>query len=109
MTDKPCKCTNVKVYDGHYRCMTCFKEFVVATEEDVMNMTQVAPALARIQELETENTSLTLKLAALKSIVHAMRNPGYERKLSNGMVKNTATGEVSYPLTEDLRDLENER
>jgi hypothetical protein len=75
MSTKACECPSIKEYDGHFRCMTCFKEYVVATEEDVMNMTQVAPALARIQVLETENTSLILKLAALKAVVKAMKNP----------------------------------
>jgi hypothetical protein len=75
MTVKPCEKCTVKDYDGHYRCMICYREFTVATEEDVMNMTQVAPALARIQELETENTSLTLKLAAMIATMKAMKNP----------------------------------
>jgi hypothetical protein len=74
MTIKPCEKCTVKDYDGHYRCMICYKEFIVATEEDVMNMTQVAPALERIRVLETENTSLITKLEALKAIVKAMRN-----------------------------------
>jgi hypothetical protein len=75
MNMKECECPSIKEYDGHFRCMTCFKEYVVATEEDVMNMTQVAPALARIQVLETENTSLTRKLEALKAVVKAMKQP----------------------------------
>ena len=81
MTEKQCeKCTNVTLYDGKHRCMVCFKEFIVATEEDVMNMTQVAPALARIHELETENTTLREKLQALMDVVKAPRNPAPVRK-----------------------------
>lgn len=76
MTDKHCKrCESIKVYDGKYRCMVCYKEFTVAEEEDVMNTATVAPAIARIVELETENKTLIQKLEALKAIVTAMRNP----------------------------------
>jgi len=76
MTENYCKrCTSIKEYDGKYRCMVCYKEFVVAEEEDVMNEATVAPAIARIQELEFENTSLKLKLEALKSVVSAIRAP----------------------------------
>lgn len=77
MNDKVCKSGEClpKEYDGIYRCMTCFKVFVVAEEEDVMNMTQVAPALARIHELETENKTLKEKLEALMAVVKAARNP----------------------------------
>ncbi|RLC02969.1 MAG: hypothetical protein DRH90_12500 [Deltaproteobacteria bacterium] len=76
MTEKHCdKCTNVKIYDDKYRCMSCFKQFIVAPEEDVMNEATVAPAIARIQELEFENTSLKLKLEALKSVISAIHVP----------------------------------
>jgi hypothetical protein len=74
MTIKPCEKCTVKNYDGHYRCMICYKEFIVATEEDVMNMTQVAPALERIRVLETENSTLTQKLAAMVATMKAMKN-----------------------------------
>ena len=93
MTEEHCKlCTNVKVYDGKYRCMTCFREFIVATEEDVMNMTQVAPALARIHELETENTSLREKLQALMDVVKAPRNP--EQSAKDGCQRNVEVKHV---------------
>ncbi|RLA60315.1 MAG: hypothetical protein DRQ89_13010 [Epsilonproteobacteria bacterium] len=76
MTEKVCKPGEClpKEYDGMYRCMVCFKPFVQAEEEDVMNQLQVAPAIARIAELETENTTLKQKLEALKAIVSAVRN-----------------------------------
>ena len=96
MPDKPCECS-IKMYDGHYRCMLCYKEYVVATEEAVMNMTQVAPALARIHALETENIRLNGLVEAMKATMHAMRNPGYDRRLPNGGTKNTETGEVTPP------------
>jgi hypothetical protein len=105
MTDKPCEC-NVKEYDGKYRCMICFKEFVLATEEDVMNMTQVAPALERIHELETENTVLQQTIAAMKTIMDAARNPGNHRATIGGMLKDRDTGEVTHPVSESLHDVD---
>ena len=81
MTEKQCGvCTNIKVYDGRYRCMVCFKEFVVAEEEDAMNTATVAPAIARIQELETENQTLRQKVEALLALAKAPKNPGPVRK-----------------------------
>ena len=75
MTKEYCdKCTNVKLYDGLYRCMTCFKQFI-ATEEDVMNSINVAPAIERIKELENENSNLKNTIAAMKQVMTAMRNP----------------------------------
>jgi hypothetical protein len=85
---KPCKRCTVKSYDGHYKCMVCYKEFVVATEEDVMNMTQVAPALARIHELETENTTLREKLQALRDIMTAPRNPAPRKGYPGALVED---------------------
>jgi hypothetical protein len=89
---------NVKVYDDKYRCMECFKEFVVADQEDVMNQIAVAPAIARIQELETENTSLKLKLEALKSVVTAVRSSAPK---IDDTFRKLFTGEVDEPFSLD--------
>jgi len=76
MTEKHCdKCTNIKEYDGIYRCMICFKQFIVANQEDVMNSINVAPAIERIKELETENSTLKLTIEAMKKVMSAMKNP----------------------------------
>ena len=76
MTEQHCEqCTNVKVYDGVYRCMACFKQFIVATEEDVMNSINVAPAIERIKELEQENSILQQTIEAMKKVMVAMCNP----------------------------------
>ena len=99
MTKKFCdKCTNVKVYDGKYRCMVCFKEFIVAEEEDVMNTATVAPAIARIQELETENQTLREKLQALMDLVKAPRNPGNRKGWPGGMLEDDEPkrGDIRY-------------
>lgn len=60
---------NIKEYDGKYRCMICFRQFTLADEEEAMNHTLVAPALARIQELEKENISLKEQIAAMKVLL----------------------------------------
>ena len=84
-----------KNYDGIYRCMICYKEFNVATEEEeVMNYATAQPALARIQELETENTSLREKLEALKAIVSAPRNPEKE-----GCQRNVEPAKYQHDIT----------
>ena len=76
MTENYCKkCTNVKIYDGKYRCMTCYRKFTIADQEDVMNEAAIAPALARIKELENQNRILELKLKALLAATKAARNP----------------------------------
>lgn len=76
MTDVYCKlCTNVQEYNGEYHCMLCSREFIIADKEDVMNQATVAPAIARIQALETENKTLKEKLEALMAVVRAARNP----------------------------------
>ena len=82
MTDKVCKPGEClpKEYDGVYRCMVCFKPFVQAQEEDVMNMLTVAPAIARIIELELENTTLKQKLETMKKVFDAARNKEPVRK-----------------------------
>jgi hypothetical protein len=76
MTDNYCEqCTTVKMYDDEYRCMTCYRKFAIADKEDAVNQVAVAPALARIQELENENQTLKQKLEALMAVVRAVRNP----------------------------------
>ena len=76
MTHKHCEtCTTVRKYDDAYRCMTCYRKFAIADQEDVVNQIAVAPALARIQELENENQTLKQKLEALMAVVRAVRNP----------------------------------
>ena len=75
MTEKHCvECTNVKLYDGIYRCMTCYKQFIEATKEDVMNSVNVAPAIERIKELENENSILKQTIESMKQILRAMYN-----------------------------------
>lgn len=98
MTEKHCKiCTNIKVYDDRYRCMICFKEFIVAEEEDVMNTATVAPAIARIQELETENTSLKCKLEALMKIVNDRYNPSTRKGWPGGLLEDEPKqGDIRY-------------
>ena len=77
MTTKHCdKCTNVKLYDGEYRCMECFKKFFTTEpQEDVMNMQMAAPAIERIQELETENTQLKNVIATMKRVITSVHTP----------------------------------
>ena len=76
MTEKHCEiCSNVKLYDGKYRCMECFKQFTVATEEDVMTSINIAPAIERIKELENENSNLKDVIAAMKQVMNSMKKP----------------------------------
>ena len=76
MTEEHCiQCTNVKLYDGKYRCMQCFKQFVVVNKEDVMNSINVAPAIERIKELENENSILKQSIEAMKAVIRAMKTP----------------------------------
>ena len=70
MTEEHCiQCTNVKLYDGNYRCMQCFKQFIVANKEDVMNSINVAPAIERIKQLENENSTLKETIEAMKKVL----------------------------------------
>jgi len=73
--DKECKCTNIKLYDGKYRCIWCFKEYIADDTEAVMNTMQAAPAIARIQELEQENSTLREAVNAMKKVLAAIKAP----------------------------------
>ena len=55
---KECRCSVVKMYDGNYHCMECYKPFIpkplnIDSELVPLDSPGLKPALARIKQLES--------------------------------------------------------
>jgi len=113
MKTKKCKCENISIYDGKHHCKICYKEFTEITANNV-------PYVEIIQKLESKIDNLRIRVKAYESLLKAQRNqidpvvlpepqkPAYgslRRSKYSELLKDSETGDVSYPTTENKSDI----